>query len=77
MLTMDEAAERIGISRSSVERLVGEGALASSVTGDGERRLESSEVDAFALSRARMQDGLNDAATEARATGLFTRRPAP
>ncbi len=70
--TLDEAAEIIGISRSAVERLADEGELP--LLGTRERLLPTADVNAFAESRQRMQNGLNDAAAEAQATGLFTRR---
>ena len=72
--TLDEAAEIIGISRSAVEWLADEGVLPSAVTRDCKRLFPAADLNAFAASRRRMQDGLNAAATEAQATGLFTRR---
>jgi excisionase family DNA binding protein len=75
-LTPNEAADLIGISRPTLLKLIDEGLLsAPNIPGSAHRRLDRMEVEAFRDSRLRMQSGLNDAATEARATGLFTRRP--
>lgn len=75
VLTIEEAAAQIGISTAAVERLLNDGVLAQVPSPSGKVLLATSEVDAFALSRARMQAGLNAAAAEAQDTGLFTRQP--
>ncbi len=75
-LTPNEAADLIGISRPTLLKLVDEGVLtATNVPGSSHRRLDRLEVEAFRDSRLQMQSGLNAAAAEARATGLFTRMP--
>lgn len=75
-LTPNEAANLIGISRPTLLKLVDEGVLtATNVPGSSHRRLDRLEVEAFRDSRLQMQSGLNAAAAEARATGLFTRLP--
>ena len=75
-LTPNEAADLIGISRPTLLKLVDEGELtATNVPGSSHRRLDRLEVEAFRDSRLQMQSGLNAAAAEARATGLFTRMP--
>ena len=75
-LTPNEAADLIGISRPTLLKLVDEGELtATNVPGSSHRRLDRLEVEAFRDSRLQMQSGLNAAAAEARATGLFTLLP--
>ena len=75
-LTPNEAADLIGISRPTLLKLIDEGVLtAINVPGSSYRRLDRLEVEAFRDSRQQMQSGLNAAAAEARATGLFTRLP--
>jgi excisionase family DNA binding protein len=75
-LTPNEAADLIGISRPTLLKLIDEGVLtATNVPGSSHRRLDRLEVEAFRDSRLQMQSGLNAAAAEARATGLFTRLP--
>lgn len=74
MLTIDEAARLIGISAAAVRSLAVEGELAPEKGTAGEILISREEATAFAESRRRMQAGLNAAAAEARATGLFVRR---
>lgn len=75
-LSPNEAADLIGISRPTLLKLIDEGVLsATHIPGSSHRRLNRSEVEEFRDGRLRMQAGLNAAAGEARATGLFTRLP--
>lgn len=75
-LTPNEAADLIGISRPTLLKLIDEGVLsAANVPGSSHRRLDRREVEAFRDSRRQMQSGLTEAAAQARASGLFTRRP--
>lgn len=75
-LTPNEAADLIGVSRPTLLKLIDEGVLtATHVPGSSHRRLDRLEVEEFRNSRLQMQSGLNAAAAEARATGLFMRRP--
>ncbi len=75
-LTPQEAADLIGVSRPTLLKLIDEGVLiATNVPGSSHRRIDRLEVETFRDSRLRMQSGLNAAAAEARATGLFTRPP--
>lgn len=74
VLTPNEAADLIGISRPTLLKLIDEGVLsATNIPGSSHRRLDRKEVEEFRDGRRAMQEALNSAAAEARSTGLFTR----
>lgn len=72
-VSTEDASDMIGISLNSLLKLVDEDMFTIVNISNGENRLDRSEVEKFRDGRQHMQTELNNAANEARATGLFTR----
>lgn len=74
-LTPAETAAMLGVSRPTVLKLIQDGTLAAdTVPGSSHRRLPRRAVEEFRDQRLALQEQLAEAAGQAGATGLFSRR---